>query len=702
MQQSSANSPTKQDTAPSAELDVQALIKFHGTEFAIHLATVKGETLRVLVERQEDASRWHGEFSAKHIEDVTSKTGSFKKYGVFIRMLITAVQQTSDSVVVDLLTFADLEELKSRRAASSAAAAAQKPAGTQAQPAPSGLQPSNKRYLILTYAAEFDRVHYPLPLAYEERPDPERLKGLIRQLRLQLTEAGQKPLVRKGNDPWAEVHRLREENARLQRQAEQHGQESEEPSTSEELARLVEEVQESARELHLVQQERDLLQQRSESAEAEIEELQTLHRRELRHCTKATEQAQEVEGVAERELKDLRRTCRELEREIGLLQRSSTTRTIPSRLLPQAKGYGSSAGRHAWGGPSPYGRGLPSSGAGSRPTSRGTSPLPSRPASCGRTPPLSRSSSPAASLHAPPGRSRRPPHADSSRPRSAPTRHRFDPTQYVREQQERQRGRSPSPAASRLPSYPSSVGTSPARSRASSIGRSRREQGPGQPRPASRSPVPPRPMRPHTSVPQASREDLSARSPQARKSLQPSSARIDTHTSREGHPRHAAQQQWSHHHPPDDLHRIPAGLARATSPGRALTDVKARLAHYAQRQQPSAKSRPSSPLPQQRSSQTREGKRLMPQQHRRSPDSRLPVQGHRSPKHNSPPRQPDLVRIPAGSHGQPAAGLFRSIKAEVFDTSRTEMADIDSRLHALQNFLRAAKSGVAPPKHVHG
>lgn len=103
-------------------------------------------------------------------------------------MLITAVQQTSDSVVVDLLTFADLEELKSRRAASSSTAAAQKPAGPQAQPAQSGLQPSNKRYLILTYAAEFDRVHYPLPLAYEDRPDPDRLKGLIQQLRQQLTE----------------------------------------------------------------------------------------------------------------------------------------------------------------------------------------------------------------------------------------------------------------------------------------------------------------------------------------------------------------------------------------------------------------------------------------------------------------------------------------------------------------------------------
>ena len=51
------------------------------------------------------------------------------------------------------------------------------------------------------------------------------------------------------------------------------------------------------------------------------------------------------------------------------------------------------------------------------------------------------------------GRSRGPPPRDPSRPRSAPTRHRFDPTQYVREQQERQRGRSPT---SRLPSYPSS------------------------------------------------------------------------------------------------------------------------------------------------------------------------------------------------------------------------------------------------------
>lgn len=41
---------------------------------------------------------------------------------------------------------------------------------------PRTIPPNNKRYLILTYAAEFDRVHYPLPLLYEENPDPQRLK----------------------------------------------------------------------------------------------------------------------------------------------------------------------------------------------------------------------------------------------------------------------------------------------------------------------------------------------------------------------------------------------------------------------------------------------------------------------------------------------------------------------------------------------
>ena len=86
-------------------------------------------------------------------------------------MLVTALKGHSDAVFIDLLTYSDLEILKNRRG------------GCGGPPLQHTIPPNNKRYLILTYAAEFDRVHYPLPLVYEENPDPERLKEIIRKLR---------------------------------------------------------------------------------------------------------------------------------------------------------------------------------------------------------------------------------------------------------------------------------------------------------------------------------------------------------------------------------------------------------------------------------------------------------------------------------------------------------------------------------------
>lgn len=43
----------------------------------------------------------------------------------------------------------------------------------------------SRRYVIITYQSEFDRVHYPLPLTYEGPPDPAVLQREIRQLRAQ-------------------------------------------------------------------------------------------------------------------------------------------------------------------------------------------------------------------------------------------------------------------------------------------------------------------------------------------------------------------------------------------------------------------------------------------------------------------------------------------------------------------------------------
>ena len=99
---------------------------------------------------------------------MTQKTGNFKKFNVFVRMLATALKrdQKSEVVFADLLTYADLEMLRSRQT--------RKPLNTAARP-------NNKRYLILTYAVEFDRVHYPLPLSHVDEPPVHALNATIRR-----------------------------------------------------------------------------------------------------------------------------------------------------------------------------------------------------------------------------------------------------------------------------------------------------------------------------------------------------------------------------------------------------------------------------------------------------------------------------------------------------------------------------------------
>lgn len=90
-------------------------------------------------------------------------------------MLMQSLDGQSDSVFIDLLTYSDLELLKSRKTG--------KPESSSA-----ASKLNNKRYLIMTYAVEYDRVHYPLPLSFEEAPDPANLKMTISRLRQELSD----------------------------------------------------------------------------------------------------------------------------------------------------------------------------------------------------------------------------------------------------------------------------------------------------------------------------------------------------------------------------------------------------------------------------------------------------------------------------------------------------------------------------------
>lgn len=103
---------------------------------------VRNEGISVKVAEKDTGNAWRGNFSAQFIEELSGKTGNFKKFAVFVRMLISGFEKSSQSIVIDLLTLNEFDKIRN------------------------SVNPhaEEKLLLIMTYIGEFDKVHYPLPL----------------------------------------------------------------------------------------------------------------------------------------------------------------------------------------------------------------------------------------------------------------------------------------------------------------------------------------------------------------------------------------------------------------------------------------------------------------------------------------------------------------------------------------------------------
>lgn len=77
---------------------------FHGIEYMAQL-TITEDSLKIELEQKDTFQKWSNSFLASYIEEITLKTGNHKKFDVFVKMLQSALIQTSDSVFLDLLTY---------------------------------------------------------------------------------------------------------------------------------------------------------------------------------------------------------------------------------------------------------------------------------------------------------------------------------------------------------------------------------------------------------------------------------------------------------------------------------------------------------------------------------------------------------------------------------------------------------------------
>jgi len=142
---------------------------------------VANSLLTLEIEDSDSNERWTGEFTSQYIEEITLKAGNFKKFSTFVKMVCSGFGKENESVFMDILTAGDLEMLKARKAG--------KAPSSQSSVSSGG--GGGKRYVILTYSGEFDRVHYPLPLSFEAAPNPESLQRCVARLRRRLSDSAE-------------------------------------------------------------------------------------------------------------------------------------------------------------------------------------------------------------------------------------------------------------------------------------------------------------------------------------------------------------------------------------------------------------------------------------------------------------------------------------------------------------------------------
>lgn len=107
---------------------------------------------------------WENGFDEGFIEALTRKTGNQKTFPVFGKMLFSALNLTSDSVLIDVLSSRDLELLRERKVREPHAANNHGKRGLSTALAANPKIDESKMFLILTYIVEYDKVHYPLSL----------------------------------------------------------------------------------------------------------------------------------------------------------------------------------------------------------------------------------------------------------------------------------------------------------------------------------------------------------------------------------------------------------------------------------------------------------------------------------------------------------------------------------------------------------
>lgn len=167
-------------------MNIEYNLTFNNVEYILYLST--NETnLSISLEQANETLYWSGVFDGRYLEEITNKAGSFKSFEVFVKMLMSGLANETESVLVDLLSYKDLEMMRNKKNNNSNS----NNNLNESNSMNTDLSIINKKYLIISYQNEFEKVHYPLPLSFILQPEVsftlrtiERIKKLNQKLQM--------------------------------------------------------------------------------------------------------------------------------------------------------------------------------------------------------------------------------------------------------------------------------------------------------------------------------------------------------------------------------------------------------------------------------------------------------------------------------------------------------------------------------------
>ncbi|KAK8886015.1 Coiled-coil domain-containing protein 61 [Tritrichomonas musculus] len=159
----------------SIENEINVVLESNQRKYRLYAQYSTANSFSLQIISEDFTLRYAGEFTAAYIEEITVKSGAFKRLPIFWQILLMACQNTdtSPALTIDIYTATELQNMVAFSAP--LIKSPKSPPNSQ-----SDIIYEDKIFLIITQISDFDKIRYPLPLAYTPFTNDELMLSVRR------------------------------------------------------------------------------------------------------------------------------------------------------------------------------------------------------------------------------------------------------------------------------------------------------------------------------------------------------------------------------------------------------------------------------------------------------------------------------------------------------------------------------------------